>query len=297
MLAGTWVGQDGGRFTITQAAGARTVTWVGCSADGGRTWHHTFSGRVVGDSLVGRFQDTPPGASRNQGDLALDIVSEGKLAWIASLSIDGKVTNSFPTATRTWTRGSHGGCTAKAAANFSGDWTWKATNDTTKNVFIGPTPMSILQGAGGVVCSTWSFSGGGSAKGSLSGSTWSASWRDGFGKGAWKLTLTADGNAFKGSQTIDPHGAAPAYKATIEGTRRSVGAGHEARLCHRDGRGLAGRAGSTASGRPGRRIRGSRDRKGARVADTVGTGSRRSQSDRRNAPNGIRTRVATLKGW
>lgn len=110
---------------------------------------------------------------------------------------------------------------APTGAGWTGDWTWKATNDVTKNVYVGPTPMTIVQ-QGGTVCSVWSFSGGGSAKGGLSGDTWSgAKWYDGFGQGNWTLTLAADAKTFKGSQTIDPHGTAGSYTATILGTRQS----------------------------------------------------------------------------
>ena len=109
-----------------------------------------------------------------------------------------------------------------APTGWTGDWRWKATRTDTDGVFVASTPMSIVQ-QGQTVCAVWSFSGGGSAKGGLSGRTWgNASWYDGFGKGAWTLTLAADGKSFTGSQTIDPHGAgALNFAAKIVGTRLS----------------------------------------------------------------------------
>ena len=115
-LSGTWKGQDGGLFVLKQAKGSTAVTWEGCSADGGKTWTHTFTGRIIGDSLVGHFKDHPPGQLRNEGDLALDIASASKLVWIAKLTVGGKTYTSFPTLTRTWTRAKHGGCPAPSSS-------------------------------------------------------------------------------------------------------------------------------------------------------------------------------------
>jgi hypothetical protein len=109
-LAGTWVGQDNGRYTISQAAGSKTVTWVGCSPDGGVTWWHAFTGTIQGGYLVGRFQDAPPGRNRNAGALALAIRSDSVLEWVPSVTVSGTTTTSFPTLTRTWRRATHAGC-------------------------------------------------------------------------------------------------------------------------------------------------------------------------------------------
>jgi hypothetical protein len=109
-LAGSWVGQDNGRFTVTQTAGSKLVAWVGCSADGGTTWQNTFTGSIEDGYLIGHFTDRAPGRLRNEGDLALEIVDEDKLVWVQSATVGGKTTSSFPTATRVWSRGLHSGC-------------------------------------------------------------------------------------------------------------------------------------------------------------------------------------------
>ena len=109
--AGQWLGQDGGRYTITQAAGSRTVSWAACDAHGGIYWSHTFTGTIRGGYLTGTFVDGPPGDLRNTGTLVLAIRSSSSLAWVASATIDGTTYTSFPTFTREWTRGSHAGCT------------------------------------------------------------------------------------------------------------------------------------------------------------------------------------------
>ncbi len=109
-LAGQWLGQDGGRFTITQAAGSSSVSWAACDAHGGIYWSHTFTGTIRGGYLTGTFVDGPPGDLRNTGTLVLAIESASSLAWVASATIDGTTYTSFPTFTRAWTRGSHAGC-------------------------------------------------------------------------------------------------------------------------------------------------------------------------------------------
>ena len=108
-LAGEWLGQDGGRYTISQTAGSRSVTWEAIAADG-VTWAHSFTGQITTDGkyLLGRFRDHEPGLFRNEGDLALRIVSPNSLEWVAEHA--GVV--SFDTATRSWTRCPASGCGA-----------------------------------------------------------------------------------------------------------------------------------------------------------------------------------------
>lgn len=111
-LAGEWLGQDGGRYTITQVAGSRSVSWSACDSNGGTLWSHTFSGTITGGYLVGTFVDGPPGNLRNTGTLVLAIQGTSSLSWVASATIDGTTYTSFPTLTRQWSRGSHAGCSA-----------------------------------------------------------------------------------------------------------------------------------------------------------------------------------------
>jgi len=117
-LAGQWVGQDGGRFTLSQARGSTTVTWEACSADGGLTWQHDFVGTIRGGGryLVGHFRDEPPGTYLAEGDLVLRIESGGRLVWVDRATIDGVTYTSFPTLTRTWTRASHAGCPSQGSS-------------------------------------------------------------------------------------------------------------------------------------------------------------------------------------
>ena len=111
-LAGQWLGQDGGRFTITQASGSSAVSWTACDANGGTLWSHTFSGTITGGYLVGTFVDGPPGTLRNTGTLVLAVQGTSSFSWVASATIDGKTYASFPTLTRQWSRGGHAGCPA-----------------------------------------------------------------------------------------------------------------------------------------------------------------------------------------
>ena len=102
---------------------------------------------------------------------------------------------------------------------FSGEWKWIATNKSTGGKFEGR--MTIVQAAG-KVCAEWTFSGGGTANGTLIGRTWTASWHDGFGAGTWSLTLEADGKTFNGTQKIRRHFDGTNFEATIKGERTSA---------------------------------------------------------------------------
>ena len=192
-LAGTWKGQDGGLYVVSQAKGSADVSWEGCSADGGQTWTHTFAGRILGDSLVGHFKDHPPGRLRNEGDLALDIVSENKLVWIGKLTVGGKTYTSFPTLTRTWTRAKHGGFGTSEPPPASTSWAgmWDTNFGT----------MTLTQ-TGTTVSGSYTYQDGkvdGTVSGNVLQGTWSeaprASLRD---RGSFRFTLSADGRSFTG---------------------------------------------------------------------------------------------------
>lgn len=81
-LQGVWACNDGGSYTVTQDGD--TIRWKAMSADNGRTWTHTFVGRVDGDKIIGRFEDQPPGVIRGKGDLVLRIVNKSRLEFVSS---------------------------------------------------------------------------------------------------------------------------------------------------------------------------------------------------------------------
>lgn len=108
-------------------------------------------------------------------------------------------------------------------ASWTGVWSWHAVWST--GSFDG-AGMTIAH-EGSTVCARWPWSPpDGHAKGTVSGSTWTADWTDGFGNGTWTLTLTADGSSFTGTQQVTPHpGNGAPFTAQISGTRTSAGAG------------------------------------------------------------------------
>lgn len=110
-LAGEWVGQEGGRYTIRHQAGSDEVSWTGCDRNGGNWWTHDFEGWIFGEYLVGEFTDRAPGTLRNSGTLVLRIDGSGSLSLLDKVTIGGTTYTSFPTfSTRSWARGKHGGC-------------------------------------------------------------------------------------------------------------------------------------------------------------------------------------------
>lgn len=91
-LGGTWACSDGGTYKIEQAG--TSIKWEAASADGGRTWAHSFVGTIQGDKIVGRFEDHPSGQIRNRGDLTLRIVGGSKLEYVSSsVPFGGRVWN------------------------------------------------------------------------------------------------------------------------------------------------------------------------------------------------------------
>lgn len=92
-LGGTWACSDGGTYKIEQSG--TSIKWEAASADGGRTWSHSFVGTIQGDKIVGRFEDHPSGQIRNSGDLTLRIVGGSKLEYVSS---------SVPFGGRVWSR-------------------------------------------------------------------------------------------------------------------------------------------------------------------------------------------------
>ncbi len=105
---------------------------------------------------------------------------------------------------------------------WKGSWSWTATRRETGAVIVAPGTMDIGQSQA-TVCSIWSFFGGGIAKGSVSASTWVASWRDSFGTGDWTLTLV-NGNEFRGVQHTRRSNGAPVETYDVVG-RRTPGGG------------------------------------------------------------------------
>jgi len=79
-LTGTWMGNDGGTYQIRQDG--NRISWVGTSADGGRTWQHDFVGAIRGDMIQGHFTDRPSGMVHSQGDLQLRIVGNRRLEMV-----------------------------------------------------------------------------------------------------------------------------------------------------------------------------------------------------------------------
>lgn len=79
-LAGTWAGNDGGRYVVRQD-GDR-ITWTGASGDGGRTFINDFEGRIEGDRIIGHFQDRPGAAVYSSGDLVLRIEGPNRFVMV-----------------------------------------------------------------------------------------------------------------------------------------------------------------------------------------------------------------------
>lgn len=100
--------------------------------------------------------------------------------------------------------------------SFTGEWTWTATGGGI--AFVAPSRMTIVQ-QGSTACATWTWSGGGKAKGTVTKGVWKADWYDKFGKGKWTLTLK--GNFFDGPQSISPRSGAATFTAKVEGSRTS----------------------------------------------------------------------------
>jgi len=81
-LAGTWAANDGGTYVLRQD-GVR-VSWVGTSADGGRTFLNDFEGRIQGERIVGHFVDRPSGAVHSSGDLVLRIEGPNRFVMVTA---------------------------------------------------------------------------------------------------------------------------------------------------------------------------------------------------------------------
>lgn len=89
-LTGTWKCDDDGTYRITQT-GSR-IHWVATSADQGKDWTHEFDGTLEGDTLSGHYQDRPPGAQRNNGDLVFKVIDENRFTLVrSSRPFGGKV--------------------------------------------------------------------------------------------------------------------------------------------------------------------------------------------------------------
>jgi len=76
-LSGVWRADDGGSYTIQQS-GLR-IAWEAASADGGKSWTHTFNGLRQGDYIIGKYFDHPPGADRGGGDLSVLVIDSKRL--------------------------------------------------------------------------------------------------------------------------------------------------------------------------------------------------------------------------
>lgn len=76
-LGGTWHCDDGGTYVITQTG--ESISWEAKSADEGKTFSHTFVGKIEGNLITGHFTDHPPGSVRQEGDLEFKIISKNQL--------------------------------------------------------------------------------------------------------------------------------------------------------------------------------------------------------------------------
>jgi len=88
-LTGTWSGQDGSTFQITQS-GSR-VSWTGKSSDNGQFWTHDFTGAIEGDLIKGRWTDKAPGSLRNKGELVVRIAGQNELRYVSSTASFGNI--------------------------------------------------------------------------------------------------------------------------------------------------------------------------------------------------------------
>jgi hypothetical protein len=80
-LAGTWSANDGGTYVIRQE-GDR-ISWTGTSGDGGRSFINDFQGRIVGDQILGHFEDRPGAAVYSRGDLVLRVEGPNRFVMVS----------------------------------------------------------------------------------------------------------------------------------------------------------------------------------------------------------------------
>lgn len=99
-LTGTWIGQDGGVFSIRQAG--TTVSWYGHAADG-KTWAHDYRGTIKGDYVVGVFKDRPGYTNRYQGNIVVHVLDDDHFVWVPSYN----GVTSLAILTRSWTRATY----------------------------------------------------------------------------------------------------------------------------------------------------------------------------------------------
>ena len=157
-ISGVWLADDGGTYAIKQSG--NEITWEGYSRDGGRRWTHTFNGVLQGDTIVGKFSDRPPGASRGSGPLSVKIVNDTRLEkvagtggnfggslWTLGASTRGSAGAAAPDISGVWRADDGGTYTIKQSGNtvswegVSGDggrrWTHTFNGELQGNVVIG----------------------------------------------------------------------------------------------------------------------------------------------------------------
>jgi len=79
-LKGDWRGNDGGTYRLGEFAG--TVSWVGQSADGGRSWTNRFRGKRDGQIISGNWADVA--APHGRGTLTLRLVDDWHIVRVSS---------------------------------------------------------------------------------------------------------------------------------------------------------------------------------------------------------------------
>ena len=84
-LTGVWTAHDGSTYYVRHIG--NQVYWRGVSKDQGRSWTHNFQGTLSGAVVSGILTDTPPGRTRNQQRLKLQVRNANRME---AISVDGK---------------------------------------------------------------------------------------------------------------------------------------------------------------------------------------------------------------
>lgn len=76
-LSGTWQGNDGGTYYLTQRD--NNLYWYAEHSSTHPVWAHVFDGRIHGDNIRGNWVDVPKGKTRGQGKLELKVLHSGNI--------------------------------------------------------------------------------------------------------------------------------------------------------------------------------------------------------------------------
>lgn len=76
-LTGKWQGNDGGIYYIRQLG--NTIWWYGENSPNNPSWSNVANGHISGNMLNLQWSDVPKGSIMNNGNLTLEVLSEGKI--------------------------------------------------------------------------------------------------------------------------------------------------------------------------------------------------------------------------